>query len=129
VTDHNEVIYHLLEATYVHLFNTRGGVDGDTSYKKETGAMEGVIPTGPANGNSELDRLEPLQKQIMLFVHSVPDTNEGVHVQTIAQAVRQPSAAVMQAVEVLSTDGLLYTTIDDDHVISPSVWTACSLLG
>ena len=128
MTDHNEVIYHLLEATYIHLFNTRGAANGDTSYKKESGAesaMEGVIPTGAGNGNSELDRLEPLQKQIMLFVHSVPDTNEGVHVQTIAQAVRQPSAAVMQAVEVLATDGLLYTTIDDDHVIFHSVCIGC----
>ena len=80
--------------------------------------MDGVMNTDLSGGgiNSELKRLEPLQRQIMTFVHNSPSTNEGVHVQVIAQAVRAPTGSVLQAVEQLTTDGLLYTTIDDDHV-------------
>jgi replication factor A2 len=80
--------------------------------------MEGVVPTISTGGqaNGQLSHLEPLQKQIMMFVHDTPSTNEGVHVQTIAQSIQASSASVMQAVEQLTIDGLLYTTIDDDHV-------------
>ena len=80
--------------------------------------MEGVI-TGSsfnANRNTELDHLEPLQRQVMMLVHGAPLTNEGVHIQTIAQSIQAPSASVLHAIEQLTTEGLLYTTIDDDHV-------------
>ena len=80
--------------------------------------MEEVIPGNAANGKQGLDfgHLDPLQRQIMMLVHNAPPSNEGVHVQTIAQTIRASSASVLQAVEQLATEGLLYTTIDDDHV-------------
>jgi Replication protein A C terminal len=81
--------------------------------------MDGIIAGGEIGGqqnNAKFDYLPPLQRQIMIFVHNAPPTNEGVHVQTIAQAIQTPSATVMHAVEQLTTDGQLYTTIDDDHV-------------
>ena len=82
--------------------------------------MDGIVSGNASNAthNSELDHLPPLQRQIMILVHSTPPTNEGVHVQHIAQQIQAPSSTVMQAVEQLATDGLLYTTIDDDHVTS-----------
>ena len=83
--------------------------------------MDGII-TGntshPFQQTGQFDHLDPLQQQIMSFVHNTPSTNEGVHVQTIAQSIHAPSAKVLQAVEQLTTEGLLYTTIDDDHVLS-----------
>jgi replication factor A2 len=120
VTDHNEVIFHLLEATSIHLFNTRGPPGGGTasnSYNAND-AMDGVVPgnLNRSQPNGQLDHLAPLQKSIMTFVHNTPSTNEGVHVQTIAQSIQAASASVLQAVEQLTIDGLLYTTIDDDHV-------------
>lgn len=81
--------------------------------------MDGIIHGNPSNNfqaNAQLDNLDPIQRQIMNFVHNASSTNEGVHVQTIAQGIRAPSATVLQSVEQLTTDGLLYTTIDDDHV-------------
>ena len=81
--------------------------------------MDGII-AGNTSGNQQshgqIDHLEPLQRQIMMYVHNNASSNEGVHVQTIAQSIQAPSASVMQAVEQLATEGLLYTTIDDDHV-------------
>lgn len=121
VTDHNEVMYHLLEATSIHLFNTRGppgGAKQSTTYNS-TDAMDEVIAGNASHSlhqNSQFDHLDALQRQIMTFVHNAPSTNEGVHVQTIAQAIRTPGANVLQSVEQLTTEGLLYTTIDDDHV-------------
>jgi replication factor A2 len=125
VTDHNEVLFHLLEATSIHLYNTHGPPDGTKS--AQTGnafePMDGVVATnsGNENSNGALAGLEPLQRQIMTVVHNTPSTNEGVHVQTIAQTIQISSAAVMAAVEQLTTEGLLYTTIDEDHVKFPSV--------
>lgn len=82
--------------------------------------MDGVIASNTSIGNpNNFSHLEPLQRQIMMLVHDAPPTNEGVHIQTIAQTLRVSSASVMQAVEQLTTDGLLYTTIDDDHVQFP----------
>jgi hypothetical protein len=81
------------------------------------GIIQGGIPGGQ-QGGSRYDSLAPLQRQIMVFISNARPTNEGVPVQAIAQAIRAPSASVMHAVEQLTTDGLLYTTIDDDHVIS-----------
>lgn len=120
VTDHNEVIFHLLEATSIHLFNTRGPPDGAKAAHSvsRNDTMDEIIQGTTSNGNSNpaLDHLEPFQKQIMQLVHNAPPTNEGLHVQTIAQSLQMPIAKVMGAVEQLTTDGLLYTTIDDDHV-------------
>ena len=83
--------------------------------------MEEVIP---GNGKQGLDfgHLDPLQRQIMMLVHNAPPSNEGVHVQTIAQTIQASSASVLQAVEQLATEGLLYTTIDDDHVSALSLY-------
>jgi replication factor A2 len=121
VSDHNEVIYHLLEATSIHLFNIRGPQTGtrQPNHSISNDPMDGIIPGSASHNfevNVQLDHLNPLQRQIMNFVHSAPSTNEGVHVQTIAQGIRAPSATVLQCVEQLTIDGLLYTTIDDDHV-------------
>ena len=121
--DHNEVIFHLLEATAVHLYHTRGPPGGphhSVSYGHAE-PMDGVIHTNTRTGGfkqapDQFAHLNPLQRQIMLFVHSAPPTNEGVHVQNIAQGIQASSGSVLQAVEQLTTDGMLYTTIDDDHV-------------
>jgi len=91
--------------------------------------MDGVIHTSTTAGGfkqapDQFSNLTPLQRQIMLFVHSAPPTNEGVHVQNIAQGIQASSGSVLQAVEQLTTDGMLYTTIDDDHVNFPLHLTA-----
>lgn len=82
--------------------------------------MEGIITGNTTNGKGggDFNNLDPLSRQIMMLVHNAPPSNEGVHVQTIAQAIHASSASVLQAVEQLATEGLLYTTIDDDHVLS-----------
>jgi replication factor A2 len=120
VKDHNEVIFHLLEATSIHLYHTRGPPDATKSVQSFNRGqpMEGVIPGNMAKQGSDFGHLEPLQRQIMMLVHTAPPSNEGVHVQTIAQTIHASSASVLQAVEQLTTEGLLYTTIDDDHVCS-----------
>jgi Replication protein A C terminal len=122
VQDHNEVIYHLLEATSIHLFNTRGPPGGTKQPASHNPGdrMDGIIAGGDSLGfqhNAQFDHLDPLHRRIMEFVHNAPSTNEGVHVQTIAQSIQAPSGSVLLAIEQLGMDGLLYTTIDDDHVL------------
>jgi replication factor A2 len=133
VKDHNEVTFHLLESTAVHLFYTRGPPDGVKSKTLHSNAepMDGVIHANSKNGasNEPFVNLSPLQRQIMMFVHSAPPTNEGVHVQSIAQGIQASSGSVLQAVEQLTTDGMLYTTIDDDHVQFPYSVSLMSVIG
>jgi replication factor A2 len=126
VKDHNEVIFHQLEATAVHLYHTRGPPGGVKHVVSSGNAepMDGVIHTNTKNigFNQALDQytnLSPLLRQIMAFVQSAPPTNEGIHVQNIAQGIQASSSTVLQAVEQLILDGILYTTIDDDHVHFP----------
>jgi replication factor A2 len=126
VKDHNEVIFHQLEATAVHLYHTRGP-PGDAKHSVSSGnaePMDSVIHTNVQNigfnqAPDQYTNLSPLQRQIMAFVQSAPPTNEGVHVQNIAQGIHESSGSVLQAIEQLIMDGILYTTIDDDHVHFP----------
>jgi replication factor A2 len=111
------------------LFNTRGPPDGTKpahSFNNPSQAMDEIITANSTIGKSggDFSNLDPLQRQIMTLVHNAPPSNEGVHVQTIAQTIRAPSASILQAVEQLATEGLLYTTIDDDHVLAPDLLTA-----
>jgi replication factor A2 len=124
VTDHNEVTFHLLDATAVHLFHTRGPPNNarpPQTYSSND-AMNGIVAgdgSSLAGGNMpELGHLPMLQRQIMNVVHNAPPTNEGVHIHSIAQTLHTALSEVSNAVEQLTVEGLLYTTIDDDHVHS-----------
>jgi replication factor A2 len=88
--------------------------------------MDGIIPGNATigKGGADFSNLEPVQRQIMMVVHNAPPSNEGVHVQAIAQSIHTSSASVIQAVEQLTAEGLLYTTIDDDHVY-PTFFVKC----
>ncbi|OLL22241.1 Replication factor A protein 2, partial [Neolecta irregularis DAH-3] len=119
ITDMNEVHYHFLEATTIHLYFTRGPIDG-THPKHESSSMmmQGIQNTGASQGynnNAGIEqkiaehKLPPYHAQIMRVIMNQPASNEGVPMNIIAQNVKGGDLRV--AVEELLQDGLLYTTI------------------
>ena len=112
VTDYNEINYHLLEATYVHLFFTRGPVEqlqsgGTNGVKSEHGGQEagggGKLPATATKG----------ARQVYQCIQNTPQTNEGLHMQDIAMRAEMEVADVLKAGDELQSLGLIYTTVDD----------------
>lgn len=119
ITDFNEINYHLLEATAVHLYFSRGppesinGQGGDSLFvKSEGGNNYGATTNGAAR---ELPaRLSAHARKVFQLLNESPQNNEGLHVQHIAQHTKIPREDVFKAGDELLQDGLIYTTIDDE---------------
>ncbi|KAI1127365.1 replication protein A, subunit RPA32 [Nemania abortiva] len=120
VRDFNEVNYHLLEATYVHLFFTRGplpGADGGG------GAGAAVGGGGGGGGDSMFvdDGHDPRYrsysakaKKMFDYLERNGNPSEGIHTQVIARDAGMTIQDVMTAAEELLSHGTIYTTMDDE---------------
>ncbi|KAG4305494.1 hypothetical protein PORY_001050 [Pneumocystis oryctolagi] len=122
ITDLNEVQYHFLEAVAIHLYFTRGSLQNGDSSKNHLsingnmshyGDHNGINVNSALNAQFSLHNLSPYLQKVMAAVHAAPDTNEGVNVHQLSKAVG--GGNIEQAIEELISDGLLYTTIDDEH--------------
>ena len=124
VSDFNEVNYHMLEATAVHLFFTKGplaqdgrpvggggGGGGEDSMFVDGGAgarNDGGLP-------SELSTLSPTLKKVYRFIDNAKGSNqEGVHLNIIASTLSLSAKEAMSATAELERLGIIYTTEDDE---------------
>ncbi|KAF2152321.1 nucleic acid-binding protein [Myriangium duriaei CBS 260.36] len=113
VTDMNEVNYHLLEATAVHLQLTRGapgekkGGAGADGYGQANGASYG------GGGADKLGNVSSGAKKVYQCIQNTPQTNEGLHMQDIAMRTSMEVSDVLKAGDELQGMGLIYTTVDD----------------
>ena len=117
--DKNEINTHLLEATFVHLYFTRGPpelLNGNTNAQQgqyaQTGAA-GYQDAGQANGRL-LPHMGITAKRVYDVLSTSPQSNEGLHIQNVALALSIPIAEVMKAGDELLSSGLIYTTVDDN---------------
>lgn len=122
ITDFNEIQYHLLEATVVHLHFTRGPPGGHKNAQTgvEANGMAGIrqqdgydVQMGGMRGKTMPPGLSASAKKVYQCLHSSPQTNEGLHVQDIAVRLTMNPADVQQAGEELLNAGTIYTTVDD----------------
>ena len=119
VTDYNEVNYHMLESTYVHLFFTRGplgqngptgGADGDSMFVDGgAGASAGANPVV----SGRLSGCSPLARKLFNFINETPGGNEGMHLNVLVNSAGMSVHDVETAADELVTNGLIYTTVDD----------------
>ncbi|KAI8319947.1 replication protein A, subunit RPA32 [Martensiomyces pterosporus] len=129
VKDHNEVTYHGLEAMYVHLTKTRGPAPAlGSSGAQQPGMHASALPQatlysgsggyGQMGGDNR--GLSAVQLAILEVVKASPRTPQGVQTQSIQQSLssQYSGAQVTTAVEWLISEGHLYNTIDESHVLS-----------
>lgn len=127
VRDYNEVSYHMLEATYVHLYFTKGplggakggaGADGDAMFVDGGPGMAqyaaGGAAANSAANNSKVFACSPAAQRVYNFLANQPGAQEGVGLGTITAGTNLPSRDVLAAADELVGKGLLYTTIDDE---------------
>lgn len=108
ISDYNEVNYHLLEATVVHLFFARGPLAGA---KGANGAA--MQDTHMSNGDNLPAGLSTAARKVYECLRTSPQSNEGLHEQDIAARLNMTVAEVAASGEQLLEYGLIYTTVDD----------------
>lgn len=120
LTDYNEITYHLLSTIHAHLYNLKaskgpslgaGGTFG--SGKPQFGAADYSSYQAPGAAKPQFSGV---QGDVLSAVKGtmVP---EGASRQSILQALgpRHGNDAVLKAIAELNDDGLIYTTMDEDH--------------
>ncbi|KAF2422382.1 replication factor A2 [Tothia fuscella] len=117
ITDFNEISYHLLEATAVHLYFTKGPL---TSKDGANGAGGGAYSNGNmggATGGLGADGLPPglsaNARKIYHCLRTTQQSNEGLHTADIAHRLQMESADLAKGGDELLETGVIYTTVDD----------------
>jgi replication factor A2 len=127
IQDHNEIQCHLLEATAVHLYFTRGPpeqfmnttADGvhqaPVAFKQEPSSYNYNAGTSGVTSNGRaLPQVSPAAMRVYEALRSGPQNNEGVHVHQLVTQLGMPHPEVLKAGDELLGNGSIFTTIDDE---------------
>jgi replication factor A2 len=106
ISDYNEISYHLLESTYVHLYNSRGPPETLQKTNDAGGGHQGVA-------NVDLSGMSANSRAVYMAIRKTPQTNEGLHATDIAQRTGMELNEVLKAGDELLSLGSIYTTVDD----------------
>ena len=109
----NEVSFHMLEATAVHLYFTRGppGKAGGAQ-PNGAGGQQQATDSG-MNADYDLGGYTPVAKKVFHFLRTTEQSNEGLNQYEIASKLNIDPADVAKAGDDLLSGGLIYTTVDD----------------
>ncbi|KAH8879653.1 replication protein A, subunit RPA32 [Thozetella sp. PMI_491] len=118
IEDFNEVNYHLVESTYVHLYFTKGlpapaGANGAKGGDEDSMFVDGY-GGGGGGADAKVNNCSRTAKAMFNFLLNTPGGNEGVNLNLIANGAKMQVRDVMAAADELLGQGLIYTTIDDE---------------
>lgn len=116
LTDINELHFHFLEATAVHLFHTRGAPGSAKGGSGGAGAGDtamGGLDGAGGGGGPMLPGMSPVARRVYNLLKTEPQTNEGLHSQLIAAKLGLPPQDVMRAGEELTNAGVIFSTVDE----------------
>lgn len=117
IMDMNELTYHTLEVVHSHLMLNKlsGGSGGGTTYgnNMQTNSEQNF---GESNGGGGVvSGLSSVQNQVHMLIRS-NSTEQGANINDVCQQLRGvPEKAIRDAIEFLSSEGHIYSTIDEDH--------------
>jgi replication factor A2 len=113
VADYNEINYHLLDATAIHLFFTKGPIDtgkgqNGTRTNDDSGGAQQPVSNGQA-----LPSMSAGARKLLQTLKATPQSNEGLHVQVLASQMGTNTSEAQRAAEELISLGLIFTTVDE----------------
>lgn len=121
IEDANEVNYHVLESTYVHLYYTKGPLgssqqNGGNDQNGNAGTGDGMFVDSFNGGETaaKLGACGPNARKMFQFLSNTPGGNEGVHLNLITSSTGLTTRDVLGAADELLSQGLVYTTVDDE---------------
>jgi replication factor A2 len=110
ITDFNEINYHLLEATVVHLHFTRGPPLGPKGVNEQRDVHMNNTGYG---GDSLPVGLSATAIKVYRCLETTPQSNEGLHQQDIASRLGMDVNEVVRGGDQLMEFGLIYSTVDE----------------
>ncbi|ESO07100.1 hypothetical protein HELRODRAFT_170399 [Helobdella robusta] len=128
VDDMEELTHHILECTYAHLYHSKElhlmRLKNAHHFQNRTtnpGQQPGMRPRvdGGMNAAATVDAgdmgLTPVQMQVLNLIRtSVED--HGITTTTLSNQLKGlPRKAITEALDFLSSEGHIYSTIDDEH--------------
>jgi len=115
ITDYNEINYHLLEATAVHLLFTRGpppNVPANGQKDNATNGINGGQQNYSGGAGSHLARVSPLARRLEKAMQDSP-IKDGLHANMLMSQMGATFDQVHEAAMELVSVGIIYETIDD----------------
>lgn len=112
VTDHNAITCHMLDVVAAQLVLKKGGaVPGNNAGTFNAGVVGSAVV---AAGDSNLSGLTLQQQQVYQALKG-STADIGMSFTELAGSLQMSMAQIKQAVEFLSNEGHIYSTVDDDH--------------
>lgn len=113
--DMNEFTSHILEVVNAHMMLSKA--NSQPSAGRASISNPGMGEAGNFGGNSlmPLNGLSVAQNQVLNLIKACPRP-EGLNFHELKnQLQHMPLASIKQAVDFLSNEGHIYSTVDDDH--------------
>lgn len=123
LTDLNEITVHILEVIHAHMFLTKKKKQMGAPATPGLGNMSMQTPNkmqgaqGGDYGNVANHGLSSVQRDVHQLIVSCPD-EQGISLNQLKAALTSKKVSmehIRAAVEFLSNEGHIYSTIDDDH--------------